>query len=232
MATKRCCMMESLAKGTSEISKTMPAESRSFNPDTRAELSKSRDVYSKKNPDTRAVVDAEKKGEATYKIENGRKCYYDDNGVLYRIDKDLLPNNSYELNGYKYQVDDHGRISSVSGKLHLKDHQGRLDIEDSKSDVGKGDERETDDRGHVIGDQFGGAPRLENLIPQDAKINQGIYKNLEDQLAKQVKKGKDVRIDIKLMYEGESRRPETIVFKYTIDGEKFVKFFPNDRSKL
>ena len=73
---------------------------------------------------------------------------------------------------------------------------------------------------------------MENLIPQDAKINQGIYKNLEDELAKQVRNGKDVRIDIKLMYEGNSRRPEAIVFKYTIDGEKFIKIFPNDRSQL
>lgn len=232
MATKWGNMIESLSKVASEVAKKKSENLCSFNPDSRAELSRSRDVSSSNNPDTRALVKESGLENATCKIENGRKCYYDINGVLYRIDKDLVPNVSYEIKGYIYKTDDQGRISSVSGKLHLKDHQGRLNIEDSKSDVGKGDERETDDRGHVIGDQFGGAPRLENLIPQDAKINQGIYKNLEDELAKQVRNGKDVRIDIKLMYEGNSRRPEAIVFKYTIDGEKFIKIFPNDRSQL
>jgi DNA/RNA endonuclease G (NUC1) len=89
-----------------------------------------------------------------------------------------------------------------------------------------------DDRGHFIGDQFGGAPRLENLFPQDAEINKGIYKSLEDQLAKQVRNGKDVYVDIKPLYEYNSKRPTKIIFKYSIDGEKFLKIFPNDRSQL
>ena len=233
-------MIESLASVSSEVAKVKSEIPQTFNPDVRAELSKRKDVSDCNNPDSRAIIKGEKPENATYEIKNGQKHYFDAQNQLYRIDKDLLPNNSYELNGYKYKTDDQGRISSASGKLHLKDRQGRLPIEDSLNDIGKGDEHgmrdanghPMDDKGHLIGDQFGGAPRLENLIPQDAKINQGIYKSLEDQLAKQVKNGKDVRVDIKPMFEGESKRPSSLVFKYSIEGEKFMKIFPNDRSLL
>jgi len=231
-------MIESLAHVASEIAKTKTEVSEASHFDSRAELSKG-DV-ARNNPDTRALVRGKYPEDATYEIKNGQKHYFDVNQRLYRVDKNLVPNNSYELNGYKYKTDDQGRISSVTGKLHLKERQGRLPIEDSLNDIGKGDEHATrdamgrpmDDKGHLIGDQFGGAPRMENLIPQDAKINQGIYKSLEDQLAKQVKNGKDVHSEIKPIYEGASWRPTSLVYKYSIDGAKFLKIFPNDRSGL
>jgi len=232
-------MIESSTKAAPEIAKTKPDNLELFNPDVRAELSKSNEV-SNNNPDSRAFVNGGMLEEANYEIKEGKKYYYDINNRLYRVDKELIPNNSYELNGYKYTTDEQGRVSSVSGKLHLKNRQGRLPIEDSLNDIGKGDEhgsrdangRPMDDRGHFIGDQFGGAPRLENLFPQDAEINKGIYKSLEDQLAKQVRNGKDVYVDIKPLYEYNSKRPTKIIFKYSIDGEKFLKIFPNDRSQL
>ena len=59
------------------------------------------------------------------------KKYYDDNDKLYRIGDDLLPNNKYEINGYSYETDDKGRITSVEGILHIKDREGRLIIGDS-----------------------------------------------------------------------------------------------------
>lgn len=231
-------MIESLAHVASEMAKSKTETSEAVHLDSRAELSKG-DV-ARNNPDMRALVRVKYPEDAIYEIKDGQKHYYDVNHQLYRVDKNLIPNNSYELNGYKYKTDDYGRISSVTGKLHLKERQGRLPIEDSLNDIGKGDEHAMrdamghpmDDKGHLIGDQFGGAPRMENLIPQDAKINQGIYKSLEDQLAKQVKNGKEVYSEIKPMYEGESRRPTALVYKYSIDGEKFLKIFPNDRSNL
>lgn len=244
-------MIETLAKTmvkttddaakVSDVAKTSSETGKSFNPDTRAELSKSEVVSKSNDPDTRALIKGKTSEDVPF-LENkdGKKLYYDTECRLYRVDKELIPNNTYELNGYRYKTDDQGRISSVSGKLHLKEHKGRLDIEDSLNDIGKGDEHgerdamghPMDDRGHLIGDQFGGPNRMENIISQDAKVNQGIYKSLEDYLAKQVKNGRDVRVDIKVVYDGESRRPNSLVFKYSIDGEKNMKIFPNDRRGL
>ena len=160
--------------------------------------------------------------------EGGKKRYYDSQGNLYRIEDQLLPNNTYEINGYIYKTDEFGRIISAEGKLHLKGNRGKLPIKDSMDAVGKGDQKEGDDRGHLIGDQFDGSNRLENLIPQDAHINEVDFKNLENELAQEVRAGKEVYVKVEPVYEGNSRRPSAIVVTYSINGVENVRIFPNN----
>lgn len=162
---------------------------------------------------------------------DGKTYYCDDNGKLYRIDDNLAPNTVYEINGYTYTTDDKGRIISAEGTLRIKEHEGRLPIKDSIDAIGKGDQREGDDRGHLIGDQFDGSNGLENMIPQDADINRNDYKNLENELAKAVKEGKKVRINVEPVYEEDSRRPTAIIVTYSIDGEESVRVFPNEKGE-
>ena len=160
-------------------------------------------------------------------VIDGKTYYYDDNGKLYRVENDLAPNTEYEINGYKYTTDSHGRIISAEGTLHMKTHEGRRPIADSIDDIGKGDQKEGDDRGHLIGDQFDGSNGLENMIPQDANINRNDFRNFENELAKEVKDGKEVHVKIEPIYDGDSRRPVAIVVTYSIDGVESVKVFPN-----
>jgi len=162
---------------------------------------------------------------------DGKSYYYDDNGKLYRVENDLAPNTEYEINGYKYQTDDKGRIVSAEGTLRMKDRDGRLPIKDSIEDIGKGDQKEGDDRGHLIGDQFDGSNGLENMVPQDANINRNDFKNFENELAKEVKDGKDVKVKVEPIYEGDSRRPDAIVVTYSINGEESVRVFPNGKEE-
>lgn len=162
-------------------------------------------------------------------VIDGKTYYYDDNGKLYRVGNELAPNSSYEINGYRYETDSLGRITSAEGTLHMKDRDGRLNIRDSIEDIGKGDQQEGDDRGHLIGDQFDGSNGLENMIPQDAEINRNDFKNFENELAKEVKDGKEVTVKIEPVYSGDSRRPDAIVVTYSIDGEQSVRIFPNNR---
>lgn len=162
-------------------------------------------------------------------VVDGVKYYYDDNGTLYRMENELLPNNEYEINKYKYKTDEQGRITSAEGTLHMKDRVERLPIKDSIEDIGKGDQKDGDDRGHLIGDQFDGSNGLENMIPQDASINRNDFKNFENELAKEVKDGKEVKVLIEPIYDGDSRRPDAIVVTYSIDGEQSVRIFPNDK---
>lgn len=173
-------------------------------------------------------VTTEKASKHQEEIE-GKKHYYDDNGNLYRIDNDLVSNGSYEINGYKYETDDNGRIISAKGTLHLKDHDGRLTIKDSIEDIGKGDQKEGDDRGHLIGDQFDGSNGLENMIPQDADINQKDFRLFENELAKCVKEGKEVTVKVEPIYNDDSRRPSAIIATYAIDGEESIRIFPNEK---
>lgn len=159
---------------------------------------------------------------------DGTKHYTDDNGEVYRVDNDLVADNTYEINGYKYETDDHGRIVSAEGKLQVKDHDSYRKIKDTKSEIGKGDEKETDDRGHIIGDQFNGSNGMENIVAQDSALNQREYKDLENQLAKEVNNGKDVHMRVDLNYPGDSYRPGSLLVSYSINGEEFVKVFSND----
>lgn len=159
--------------------------------------------------------------------ENPEKNKYDDNGNIYRNGNELKPNNTYEINGYIYKTDDKGRIISAEGKLQPKDHDGKKQINDSMEAIGKGDQKDADDRGHLIGDQFNGSPNLENLVPQDSKLNQGEVKQLEDSLAKAVRGGSEVYLKVEPVYSGDSARPVSFTYIYTVDGEKSVKVFKN-----
>lgn len=159
------------------------------------------------------------------------KTYHDDNGKLYRVENNLVPNTEYEINGYKYKTDDQGRIVSAEGTLHMKEERKKLPIKDKIEDIGKGDQKEGDHRGHLIGDQFDGANGLENLIPQDGNINTKDFKNFENELAKEVKDGKEVTVKIGPIYEEDSRRPVAIGVTYTIDEEESVRVFPNSQEE-
>lgn len=159
---------------------------------------------------------------------DGERHYIDDNGKVYRVNNDLVANNAYEIHGYKYETDDQGRIVSAEGKLQLKDHDNYRNIKDSREKIGKGDEKKTDDRGHIIGDQFNGSNGMENIVAQDHKANLK-FKNLENQLAKELKMGNDVHMRVDLDYPGISYRPDSFLVNYSIDGEEFVEIFPNKR---
>ena len=46
------------------------------------------------------------------------KCATDDLGQLYRVGDDLVPNMSYEINGYKYVTDAMGRVESAEASYN------------------------------------------------------------------------------------------------------------------
>ena len=158
---------------------------------------------------------------------DGEKHYTDDNGEVYRVDNDLVADNTYEINGYKYETDDQGRIVSAEGKIQLKSRD-RLTIKDSMENIGRGDEKNTDDRSHIIGDNLNGSNGLENIVAGDASLNRGDYNKLEAQLAKEVSAGKEVYMRVDLDYPGKSYRPGSFLVSYSINGEEFVKVFSND----
>ena len=186
------------------------------------------ETYEDKDTETEPDKDIESCPKVVF--EEGHHKYYDDNGKLYRIDSELIPGCEYTIKGYDYKTDEHGRITEASGKLRIKEHTGHKSIKDPLKDIGKGDENEeTDDKGHLIGDQFGGINGLENAIAQDYRVNRNDYKILEDKLAARVKNGDDVRVQIEPVYEGNSHRPEAISYTYSINGEISVQIFPNGK---
>ena len=155
------------------------------------------------------------------------KIYNDDNGEPYRINGELVPDNEFTKDGYTYKIDSQGRPVSAEGKLQLKDHTGRREIEEKMEEIGKGDERPGDNRSHLVGDQFNRPGRLENLVPMAVSLNKGEYKAMENTLAKAVKNGDSVYFKVEPVYQGDSHRPSSFRATYTINGEKTVKVFQN-----
>lgn len=158
---------------------------------------------------------------------NAPKEYFDDNGEKYREGDTLLPNKQFEVKGYKYETDDKGRVVSAEGKLRMKDPEYARDMEDVRK-IDSQEYKTSDDRGHLIGHQFGGSDKLENLVPMDAKLNQGDFVRLENTLADAVKDGADVKLKVEPVYEKDSTRPSEFKVSYTIDGDREVTVFKNE----
>lgn len=159
-------------------------------------------------------------------ISEVSKQYLDDNGNEYREEDELKPNAEFERNGYHYKTDERGRIVSAEGKLKMRDPDYKRDMEDVRK-IDSQEYKDTDDRGHLIGHQFGGSDKLENLVPMDAKLNQGDFEKLENTLADAVKNGADVRLKVEPVYEGDSTRPTEFRVSYSVDGEKDAVIFKN-----
>lgn len=176
-------------------------------------------------------VDSGEKGYESNAVinEDGERFRTDDNGERYMdYDKEngkwtLKENTAYEVNGYKYETDDNGRIEHVEGNLYMKDGDRaslNADVEDME---------EGDDRGHIVADRFNGSNKIDNLVAQSSEVNRGEYKALENELAKAVDEGHDVHVEYEIYYdeESESKRPEEITVKYTIDGVTKTRIFEN-----
>ena len=163
----------------------------------------------------------------SYCIVNGERVRTDDNGKIhmkYNPDTkiyELLPNNTYEVNGYRYETDDKGRIIKVEGQLKLKEEK-RSVINTNVKDMKDGDER-----GHLIGDQFGGSNLVDNLVPMGFDVNRSDYKKLEEKLAKEVADGKDVYVNMRVEYGDDTNRPSKFTVEYTIREEFFETSFIN-----
>ena len=215
---------------------------RSFSPDSRVDIKGEPSAIRGRlfDPDKRidAGEIADGQGEAAFNPDNriglesgdldDRKVERDDAGNPYKIDGRMMPNCRYEINGYTYKTDELGRRVSAEGTLHIKQHEGRLPIKVSKEQVGGKEHRESDDKGHMVGDQFGGSSGVENLVSMDRDINQKDFNKLENYLAKAVKAGSEVNYKFEAKYNDDSQRPSKFVVTYTIDGEKSVRVFINE----
>lgn len=135
---------------------------------------------------------------------------------------ELEPNSVYEKNGYTYKTDEQGRPVLVSGKLHL----GEGVRTKQQTDIGHMGE-EDDVGGHLVGTRFEGPPDAFNIRPQNAELNDGEWKKMENEWAKALKDGQDVDVLIEPIYEDKSIRPSQYEVVYQINGRIYSKIFEN-----
>lgn len=160
---------------------------------------------------------------------NYKVCRTDSSGKIFRINDELKPNIRYELNGYTYTTDSFGRIqrAEFDDLINRPKGRGRLEIEDSKSAIGRGEWRLDDERGHVIADRFGGDNTMANIVPQSKYANHGVISEIENEMAIALNEGKRVSGSIELSYSGSSYRPTEFTYSYDIGDGMIVTHIKN-----
>jgi hypothetical protein len=127
--------------------------------------------------------------------------------------------------GYRYEMDELGRVRKVEGELKRNPAQGRN--KRAQLDAGGRDRLPTDEGGHYAGRRFDGPTEEFNHFAQDQNFNRGAYKALENKWDAALQNGRSVRVEIVPNYTGNSLRPDSLNVKYWIDGRPSMKVFFN-----
>lgn len=136
----------------------------------------------------------------------------------------LKPNTKYTENGYLSVSDEMGRLKKISGELQLNPATRDLAAQNTARSMGLA----TDDAGHMIGARFNGPSGLPNLVPQDAHLNRGAWKKMENQFEKHLREGSKVTVDVRPNYTGSNLRPDSFSVRYRVDdGRTYTKYFEN-----
>jgi LysM repeat protein len=130
-------------------------------------------------------------------------------------------------NGYGFDINVLNRTRHVSGEISLRSVSRS---KKNQANAGKPDRRDTDDGDHFIAARFNGPRESFNHFAQDANFNRGAYRLLEDGWAKDVRAGHRVFVDIVPHYRGTLKRPDSLTVTWFVDGERFEKEFPNERT--
>jgi hypothetical protein len=133
-----------------------------------------------------------------------------------------------EEGAYKFTTDSSGRLTKAAGELEFGDAGRSANAAADARKLGE----VGDQAGHLIARRFNGPKDLYNLVPQDAKLNMGLYKKMENEWAAALNEGKSVKVSIEVEYTGSSTRPTEFVVDYQIEGRPSVqKTFLNEARK-
>nr|WP_276320189.1 DNA/RNA non-specific endonuclease [Histophilus somni] len=80
---------------------------------------------------------------------------------------------------------------------------------------------ESDCGGHLLASMFRGAGEKINLVAMDEILNgpKGKWYQMERQWKQALEQGKKVEVDIKPIYRGNSKRPDSFDINYSINGK-------------
>jgi len=141
---------------------------------------------------------------------------------------ELKPDSIYEKNGYEYRTNQEGRVNFVYGELDFKEG-GRTHHQTEVGKLGL----ETDEGGHLIGQRFNGPTDGFNMVPQDANLNKGAWKSMEDEWASSLKEGHKVTVAIEPINDKGNVRPLAFDVVWQIDkGLPHYRNFENRSYKV
>lgn len=126
---------------------------------------------------------------------------------------------------FVYLTDDRGRVVKARANLTTYNPDHPRDAEAQATLLGK----LTDDHaGHLFARIFEGPGDAINLTPMHGRsVNLSAYKVIENAWKSAIIEGKDVRADVTLDYQGDSRRPAGFDVHWWVDGEHKDRYIPN-----
>ncbi|MCX8648769.1 DNA/RNA non-specific endonuclease [Gilliamella sp. B2776] len=81
---------------------------------------------------------------------------------------------------------------------------------------------EGDEGGHLIATLLNGAGEKINLLPMNANLNRGVWKQMENKWVKALEEGKTVKVKIEPIYNSSGIRPYKFEVSYYIDGKDTI----------
>jgi uncharacterized membrane protein YgcG len=129
--------------------------------------------------------------------------------------------------GYSFEADSQDRTVRAYGELRLQPDQPRS--RSAQDNAGKPNREPKDHGGHYIAREFGGSEISYNHFAQNARFNTSDYRKLEIEWKRSVQAGKRVKVDIRSLYSGTSRRPSWISVYFEVDGKPARKLLPNKK---
>lgn len=143
----------------------------------------------------------------------------------------LLPNFTYKVENVIYKTDDLGRKieASVSSFPKSISKKPRSSYRQGKGNFQNNGFLDSDQGGHVIPSQLGGASEAINIFPQNKFLNTGRigkWREMEKYVYDNRKFIKDYKI--RFIYEGVSHRPKYIQVSFLHKGEKMTHNYSNE----
>lgn len=124
------------------------------------------------------------------------------------------PNTVYKVDGNKtYHTDDLSRPSDIKATLELSKNDRNTYQQCKGGKCGN----PGDEGGHIIASIFGGPGERLNIVPMDGNLNKGVWKQMENSWAKDLKAGKKVDVKIQPIYADDSKRPSSFNVTYSVD---------------
>jgi len=124
-------------------------------------------------------------------------------------------NTTYQVDtGHTFATDELGRVKKVEGELDLNKMDRNTYQQCKAGNCGNAN----DEGGHLIASVLGGPGEKINLVPMDANLNRGAWKQMENDWAGALKEGKKVKVNIEPVYSGNNARPDSFKIQYSVDG--------------
>lgn len=184
---------------------------------------------------SKTIIKNAKTGEILGSIEDNNITIPSNNHAL--LNMKLMSNMKYKVDNTIFETDKIGRPIKVSAhinpkfkdcKIYERDKIIQRDFKKARINASKLDASKLDDdAGHIIAHDLGGVSDGINILPQNASLNRGAYKKMENKIKKDVKKGNKAYIEVEMVYSRASERPSEYIYSYYKNGalDSQVRFY-------